>query len=86
LDAGADRGNSAKSALRARIEHVFARQKDQIGLFNRTIGVTRAEAKISLANLAYTMDQLIFHEGRGGHGIVVSDERENRASDRQRDA
>jgi len=30
----------------------------------RTIGIARAEAKITLANLAYNMDRLIFHERR----------------------
>jgi hypothetical protein len=41
---------------------VFARQKNQMGLFNRTIGIKRAEAKITLANLACNMQRLIFHE------------------------
>ena len=62
------RANAAKSAIRARIEHVFARQKDQMGLFIRTIGISRAEAKIGLANLAYNIDRLIFHERRAAMG------------------
>jgi IS5 family transposase len=48
------KANAAKSKVRARVEHVFARQKDQMGLFIRTIGIKRAETKITLANLAYT--------------------------------
>lgn len=48
------RANAAKSKVRARVEHIFARQKDQMGLLIRTIGIKRAEAKITLANLAYT--------------------------------
>jgi len=60
--------NAAKSAIRARVEHVFARQKDQMGLFVRTIGIARAEAKITLANLAYNIDRLIFHERRAAVG------------------
>jgi hypothetical protein len=60
--------NAAKSTVRARIEHVFARQKDQMGLFVRTIGIARAEAKITLANLAYNIDRLIFHEPRAAMG------------------
>jgi IS5 family transposase len=62
------RANAARSAVRARIEHVFARQKDQMGLFIRTIGIARAETKIGLANLAYNIDRLIFHERRAAVG------------------
>jgi len=62
------RANAARSTIRARIEHVFARQKDQMALFVRTIGIVRAEAKITLANLAYNIDRLIFHERRAAVG------------------
>jgi transposase, IS5 family len=62
------RANAAKSKVRARVEHVFARLKDQMGLFIRTIGIKRAEAKITLANLAYNMHRLIFHERRATIG------------------
>ena len=62
------KANAAKSKVRARVEHVFARQKDQMGLFIRTIGIKRAEAKITLANLAYNMHRLIFHERRAAMG------------------
>ncbi|MDX3910701.1 MAG: IS5 family transposase [Sphingobium sp.] len=62
------RANAAKSTVRARIEHVFARQKDQMALFIRTIGIARAETKITLANLAYNIDRLIFHERRAAMG------------------
>ncbi len=58
------RANAKKSAIRARVEHVFAHQKNRYGLFIRTIGIRRAEAKLTLANLAYNMDRLIFHEQR----------------------
>ncbi|QHD70732.1 IS5 family transposase (plasmid) [Sphingobium yanoikuyae] len=47
------RANAAKSTIRARVEHVFAHQKNRFGLFIRTIGIKRAEAKLTLANLAY---------------------------------
>lgn len=60
--------NAAKSTVRACIEHVFARQKDQIGLFVRTVGIARAKAKITLANLAYNIDHLMFHERRPAMG------------------
>lgn len=60
--------NAAKSSIRARVEHVFARQKDQMRLSIRTIGIARAEAKITLANLAYNIDRLLFHERRAATG------------------
>ena len=62
------KANAVKSKVRARVEHVFAHQKDKMGLFIRTIGIKRAEAKITLANLAYNMHRLIFHERREAIG------------------
>lgn len=62
------RANTAKSAVRARVEHVFAHQKNRFGLFIRTIGLVRAQAKLTLANLAYNFDRLIFHERRTAAG------------------
>ena len=62
------RANATKSSVRARIEHVFAHQKTRFGLFIRTIGIERAEAKLTLANLACNFDRLIFHERRGTMG------------------
>ena len=62
------RANARKSAIRARVEHVFAHQKNRFGLFIRTIGLKRAEAKLTLANLAYNMDRLIFHDRRATAG------------------
>ena len=58
------RANAKKSSIRARVEHVFAHQKNRFGLFIRTIGLKRAEAKLILANIAYNMGRLIFHERR----------------------
>ena len=58
------RANGKKSSVRACIEHVFAHQKMRFGLFIRTIGLARAEAKLTLANLAYNFDRLVFHERR----------------------
>jgi len=58
------RANAKKSTIRARVEHVFAHQKQRFGLFIRTIGLARAEAKMTLANLAYNFDRLVFHERR----------------------
>jgi len=45
-----------------------AHQKTRFGLFIRTIGLARAEAKLTLANLAYDFDRLIFHERRRAMG------------------
>ena len=58
------RANARKSSIRARVEHVFAHQKNRFGLFIRTIGLARAESKLIAANLAYNFDRLIFHERR----------------------
>ena len=58
------RGNASKSAVRAHVEHVFAHQKERMGLFVRTIGFDRARTKIGLANLAYNFQRLVFHERR----------------------
>ena len=62
------RGNASRSAVRSKVEHVFAQQKDRMGLFIRTIGIERARAKIGLANIAYNMGRLIFHERRAATG------------------
>lgn len=40
------RANGRRSAIRSKVEHVFARQKGPMGAFIRTIGIVRAEAKI----------------------------------------
>ena len=52
--------NNAKSKIRARVEHVFAEQKDRMRLFIRTIGIARATTKIGMANLVYNIKRLIF--------------------------
>ena len=62
------RANARKSAVRAKVEHVFGHQKNRYGLFIRTIGLARAEAKMILANIAFNMDRLIFHERRAAMG------------------
>lgn len=60
--------NAKKSSVRARIEHVFARQKGPMNLVIRTIGIPRATTKVTPANLAYNMDRLVFHERRAAMG------------------
>ena len=62
------RNNTVKSGIRARVEHVWAHQKDKMGLFIQTIGMKRADTKIKLANIAYNMNRLIFHERRAATG------------------
>jgi len=54
------RANNAKSKVRACVEHVFAEQKDRMGLFIRTIGIARATTKIGMANIVYNIKRLIF--------------------------
>ncbi len=45
------RADGAKTAARARVEHVVVQQKNRYGLFIRTIGIVRAQTKLTLANL-----------------------------------
>jgi transposase, IS5 family len=54
------RANAAKSKIRSCVEHVFAEQKDRMGLFIRTIGIARAKVKIGMANLVYNFKRLLF--------------------------
>lgn len=49
------RANAAKSSLRSTVEHVFAHQKARMHLTIRTIGIARAAAVITLANMVYNM-------------------------------
>lgn len=58
------RANGRRSKVRSAIEHVFARQKDKMKLFIRTIGIGRARVKISTANIAYNMLRCVWHQGR----------------------
>jgi hypothetical protein len=54
------RANNAKSKIRSKVEHVFAKQKDRMGLFIRTIGIARATVKIGMTNLVYNIKRLLF--------------------------
>ena len=49
------RANAAKSAVRAFVEHPFAHQKGPMGLVIRTVGIARAKAAVTFANIAYNM-------------------------------
>ena len=59
------RANAAKSAVRAAVEHPFAHQKGFMGLVIRTIGLARAEATVTLANIAYNMKRWCWLDRRG---------------------
>ena len=54
------RANARKSAVRSKVEHVFAHQKGLMAIIVRTIGIPRAKVKIGLANLAYNMRRLVW--------------------------
>lgn len=54
--------NAGKSVIRCRVEYVFADQKSQMGLFIRTVGITRATIKIGLANIVYNRHRFLFLE------------------------
>ncbi|MGD9883448.1 MAG: IS5/IS1182 family transposase, partial [Reyranella sp.] len=52
--------NTAKSKVRARIEHVFGAQENAPGgRLVRTIGIVRAKIKIGLQNLTYNIRRLM---------------------------
>ena len=56
------RANSARSKVRALVEHPFADQKHRMGLRIRTMGLARATIKITMANMACNIRRLIYHE------------------------
>jgi IS5 family transposase len=58
------RANAARSKVRSKIEHVFARQKGPMALFIRTIGIARARTKIGMANLVYNLSRYVFWNHR----------------------
>ncbi len=62
------RANARKSAVRARIEHVFAEQKERMNLVVRTIGLARAELKIGMANLVYNIRRTLWLDSRAAPG------------------
>lgn len=56
------RSNAGKSVIQSHVEHVFADQKSQTGLFVRTVGITRATMKVGLANIVYNMRRFLLLE------------------------
>lgn len=59
------KANSRKSVVRSKVEHVFGHQKDRMGLIIRTIGLARAKAAITMANMVYNMGRLRWLLSRG---------------------
>jgi IS5 family transposase len=58
------RNNTAKSKIRARVEHVFGTMTNSMGgIIVRSIGIIRAEANIALMNLAYNIKRYAFIMG-----------------------
>lgn len=58
------RANGRRSKVRAFVEHVFARQKAQMKLTVRTIGIQRARVKIGVANIVYNLSRYVWHHRR----------------------
>ena len=53
-------GNRRRSRFRARVEHVFGAQRNDMGgTLVRSIGLVRARTRIGLKNLAYNMRRLV---------------------------
>jgi IS5 family transposase len=58
------RGNATRARVRSRVEHVFATEKRRMRLVVRCIGLARATARITLANLTYNMRRLVWVKGK----------------------
>jgi len=58
------KADEQRSKIRSAVEHVFARHKEKMKLFVRTIGISRAKVKIGMANIACDMLRYVFNEGR----------------------
>lgn len=64
LSAREQQGNTTRSRVRARVEHVFGHQAHAMGgKFVRTIGLVRARAKIGMQNLTYNMSRFVYLRG-----------------------
>jgi len=58
-----ERKNTAKSRIRARVEHIFGRMHQFGGIVIRTIGKMRAEIQIGLLNITYNMTRYAYLMG-----------------------
>ncbi len=57
-------GNTTRSRVRARVEHVFGHQATAMGgKLVRTIGLVRAKMKIGMQNLTYNMSRFAYLHG-----------------------
>jgi IS5 family transposase len=62
------RNNTAKSRIRARVEHVFATMTNSMGgIFIRSIGIVRAHIQIGLINLTYNFKRYAYLMGIKAH-------------------
>jgi len=57
------RNNTAKSRIRARVEHVFAAMQQFSGKTLKTIGIARAKIQIGLMNLTYNLKRYAYLMG-----------------------
>jgi IS5 family transposase len=57
------RNNTAKSRIRARVEHVFGAMHHYGDIFIRTIGKARADFQIGLMNLTYNISRYAYIMG-----------------------
>ena len=64
------KANAKKSKVRARVEHVFAQQKERMNLFIRSVGIARAEATITMANIAYNLGRVVTYAVLGA-GVAM---------------
>ena len=54
-------GNRTRARTRSRIEHIFGAMTQRAGnLILRSIGISRAEVKLGLRNIAYNMERFCF--------------------------
>lgn len=64
LGAHEKRGNTTRSRVRVRVEHVFGAQtNDMGGTLLRSVGMLRAKARIGLKNVAYNIRRFTYLEG-----------------------
>ena len=58
-----EKNNTAKSRIRARVEHVFAAMQHFGGKMIRTIGIVRAEMQIGILNLTHNLTRYVYIKG-----------------------
>ena len=57
--------NKEKSKIRVRVEHIFGNIVNSMGgMMIHTIGIARAEVKVTFKNLAYNMQRFVFLESK----------------------